>query len=309
MSDGDSYPGKPALRSAWIVARRGEKNPVDPSRPYAFMREIERGPDGAPWETATIFLTNKECPWRCAMCDLWRNTTDATVPIGAIPNQIRFALERLEPARQLKLYNSGSFFDPAAIPREDYPVIAALARRFERVIVECHPKLVTREVLRFEKMLGTKLEIAMGLETVHPVALEKLNKRMTLGDFSRSAKTLTRAGIGVRAFALVPAPFIDPNDSQHWTRATIGFAINNGADVVSIIPTRSTNQFVTEPTLQMLEDSHDYGIGLRGARVFADLWDLRRFSKCDQCFDARARRIARMNLEQIVLPRVQCQCA
>ncbi len=42
--------------------------------------------------TATVFLTNRECPWRCLMCDLWRNTTIETVPAGAISGQIDYAL-------------------------------------------------------------------------------------------------------------------------------------------------------------------------------------------------------------------------
>ena len=66
------------------------------------------------------------------MCDLWRNTLTETVPAGAIPQQIDYALEQLPPARQIKLYNSGSFFDRNAIPVEDYPAIAARTKSFER---------------------------------------------------------------------------------------------------------------------------------------------------------------------------------
>src|SRR5260370_26132042 len=43
---------------------------------------------------------------------------------------------------QIKLYNSGSFFDRRAIPPADYPAIAQRVRRFERLIVECHPALM-----------------------------------------------------------------------------------------------------------------------------------------------------------------------
>jgi uncharacterized Fe-S cluster-containing MiaB family protein len=50
------------------------------------------------------------------MCDLWVNTLDAAVPRGAIARQIRDAVATLPAARQIKLYNAGSFFDPQAIP-------------------------------------------------------------------------------------------------------------------------------------------------------------------------------------------------
>ena len=63
------------------------------------------------------------------MCDLWRNTLDETVPPGAIATQIRSALEQLPPVRQVKLYNAGSFFDPAAIPPAEDAGIADARRR------------------------------------------------------------------------------------------------------------------------------------------------------------------------------------
>src|ERR1051326_6900021 len=134
-----AYPPTPAQRDRWILERRPARGRLDPRRPYAFLVEQEVGPDGEPAPVATLFLTNRECPYRCVMCDLWRNTLEETVPEGAIAAQVRYALERLPPARHLKLYNAGSFFDPRAIPPAEYPEIAGLCAGFERVIVECHP--------------------------------------------------------------------------------------------------------------------------------------------------------------------------
>ena len=42
-------------------------------------------------DATTIFLAGRECPWRCVMCDLWRETTEADTPPGAIPHQIEAA--------------------------------------------------------------------------------------------------------------------------------------------------------------------------------------------------------------------------
>src|SRR5206468_4223048 len=114
-------------RDEWIVAQRPSRNRVDPQIPYAYLVEQERAESGEVLEVATIFLTNRECPWRCLMCDLWRNTLADTVPVGAIPTQIDYALARLPRAREIKLYNSGSFFDRRAIPASDYPEIAERA--------------------------------------------------------------------------------------------------------------------------------------------------------------------------------------
>ena len=118
------------------------------------------------------------------MCDLWVNTLDETVPRGAIATQIRAALAGLPPARQIKLYNAGSFFDPAAIPPDDDEEIAEAVRGFERVIVESHPAFLAgayrERCLRFRDLIPGQLEVAIGLETAHPDVLARLNKKMTL---------------------------------------------------------------------------------------------------------------------------------
>jgi len=113
-----AYPDTARDRDRWILSRRPERNTVDPARPYAFVAEQERAESGEVVPVAAIFLTNRECPWRCLMCDLWRNTLTESVPRGAVPAQIDVALASLPPARRLKLYNSGSFFDPRAVPPE-----------------------------------------------------------------------------------------------------------------------------------------------------------------------------------------------
>src|SRR3990172_6486992 len=70
-----------------ILALRGPRNPVDPSRPYLWFTEHERTADGRIEDVTAIFLTNKECPFRCLFCDLWKNTTEERVPPGAVAGQ------------------------------------------------------------------------------------------------------------------------------------------------------------------------------------------------------------------------------
>src|SRR6185503_2872464 len=115
-----SYPEAPQERDRWILARRSERHEVHAERAYACLVEQERSESGEEVVVATVFLTNRECPWRCLMCDLWKNTLTEPVAPGAIPRQIDEALSRLmarePPPRQIKLYNSGSFFDAGAIP-------------------------------------------------------------------------------------------------------------------------------------------------------------------------------------------------
>jgi archaeosine synthase beta-subunit len=178
------YPREPERRTEWIVARRPARPELDPKLPVDYLVEEECSATGHVIPIATIFLANRECPWRCVMCDLWKNTLAEPLAPGVIPGQIGYALERLAPAREIKLYNSGSFFDLQAIPQDDYAAIARLVKDFDRTIVECHPSLVGALCLQFRDLLPKRLEIAMGLETAHPEVLERLNKRMTLESFT-----------------------------------------------------------------------------------------------------------------------------
>ena len=136
------YPASPAARDRWILERPSPRRPRDPRHAYAALVEEEAVAPGRTVPVATIFLTNRECPWRCLMCDLWKDTLEESSPAGAIPEQIREALLRLPPARRIKLYNAGSFFDPHAVPPGEHGEIAALLGPFERVVVESHPALV-----------------------------------------------------------------------------------------------------------------------------------------------------------------------
>lgn len=304
---GDRLPVDSNFSDAEILALRGPKAAVDVGRPYAYLVEPECGADGQVADVATLFLTNRECPFRCLMCDLWRHTTDSRVPLGAIPAQIEFALTQLPPARRIKLYNSGNFFDHQAIPPEDYPRIAELVRSFETVIVENHPRLCGDDCLRFRDLLSGELEIALGLETVHPDILPRLNKRMTLDDFGRATEFLKRAGIRLRAFLLLKPPFMTELEGLDWTKKSIDFAQDCGVDVCVVIPTRGGNGMLEQlaaggqfspPSLESLAACLEYGLQRRRGRVFVDLWDAERFAGDDPVARQRVERLRTMNLTQ-----------
>ena len=305
-------------RTAWITAQRPARPAaLNPFKPHGFFLEEERAASGQVASSATILLTNKECPWCCLMCDLWKNTTTQTVPSGAIPRQIDYALAQLRSRpEQIKLYNSGSFFDPAAIPPADYPAIARTVAFAKHVVVESHPRLVEGKALRFRDLLSGSLEVAMGLETVHPQVLPRLNKKFELAHFSQAAGFLRDNGIAVRAFVLVKPPFMDEAEGWEWAVKSAVFALSCGATVVSLIPTRpgngalerlmETNEFLP-PRLSTLEKALELALEVRGnGRIFADTWDLEQFSNCPACFEKRRQRIHAMNLSQRIPPAIDC---
>jgi archaeosine synthase beta-subunit len=312
-----SIPESPkADLTRWIIAQRPPRAALDPFKPHAFFLEDERSASGEVVQSAGILLTNKECPWRCLMCDLWKNTLAKRVPPEAIPQQIDYALERLG-ARppQVKLYNSGSFFDPGAILVEEYGAIAERVGFAGNVVVEAHPRLVGPKALRFRDLLNGRLEVALGLETIHPEVLPRLNKRFELADFARATAFLKGAGVAVRVFLLVQPPFLAPVEAVNWAVKSAQFAFECGADVVSLIPTRGGNGAMerlrasgefSPPNLSTVEAAVDGALRLGRGRVFADLWDLQQFSDCPACFEPRRDRLKATNLTQVWQDRVAC---
>ena len=326
---GTPFPSGAADRDRFILDRRGPRTAHDPWRYQDLLVEDEPTAEGQVARIATVFLTGRECPWRCAMCDLWLHTTEADTPPGAIPAQLAAAREalRCEPGAvtRMKLYNAGSFFDPRAVPENDYDEIAVRLSGLTHVVVESHPALVGPRVDRFLQALERchdsgsppHLEVAMGLETAHPEALEHLHKRMTVDGFRLAADQLRRRAVALRAFLLVSPPFVSPDEQDDWLLRSIDVALASGATAVSLIPTRAGNGTLEAlaqqglfraPRLTDIERSLELAYRhFRGrGRIFVDLWELDRFANCTCCFEERRVRLHAMNLEQRLLPEIRC---
>jgi archaeosine synthase beta-subunit len=332
----------PALGAREIRARRSEslRSPGDPWAAPPVVRETERLPASAGGGTApalTLFLVGAECPFTCVFCDLWRHTLDGPTPPGALPAQVDAALAALESEPDfdlgrtvVKLYNASNFFEPRAVPPEDRDALADRLAGALRVVVECHPRLVLRrgdEHAAFAERLSGTLEVALGLETVHPESFPRLNKGMALPDFAAAAGRLVEHGIGVRAFVQVGVPWVPAEEAVEWAVRSAEHAFEAFAGQVSVIPTRGgpdgggamavlarEGAFVP-PTLADLEDALDGCLELPAARIdgdvgavaTADLWDLEGLATCSGCLPARRGRLARMNLSGAVEPRVACR--
>jgi len=283
-----------------------------------FLHEREIQKNGRLESVNTIFLTNKECPFTCLMCDLWKHTLNEPTPAGAIPAQIDYALGRLPKAEVVKLYNSGNFFDGKAIPESDYPSIAHLLADYKHIIVENHPKLIGSTVEKFQTLLNGTLEVAMGLETVHPEVLPALNKNFTIDDFIEATSFFREREVEMRVFLLLNPPFLtDEKENYQWCMKSVNFAFDQGVNACTIIPTRDGNGMMQKlaisgdyvpPTLSALENVFTDALSLNRGRVFCDTWDLSLFSECSNCFEERKKRIEKMNMTQTIQPEIICDC-
>src|SRR6202040_942572 len=131
-------------------------------------------------------------------------------PPGALTTQLESVLQALDgpvPDR-LKIYNASNFFDQRAVPPEDLPGIARLAASFAAVTVESHANTIGPRALAFARQIPGRLEVAVGLETIHPGAAAEINKHLDLTQFDRAARFLLENGIELRVFVLLGVPYV-----------------------------------------------------------------------------------------------------
>jgi hypothetical protein len=127
----------------------------------------------------------------------------------------------------VKIFTSGSFFDPAEVP----PVFqreVAQAFKGKIVIAESRPEYITPETIGdFVAELNdgthtTPLYCAVGLETTSDPIREKcINKGFTYGDFKKAASVAHTAGAGVKAYLLFKPLFMTEAEAVTDMRSSL----------------------------------------------------------------------------------------
>lgn len=305
---------------------RGPKLSLPLDKPWHVLDECEIDQRGVTHPVRTLFLVGAECPYRCRMCDLWRYTVDGPTPVGAIARQVQSAMADVAHRDWVKLYNASNFFDPRAVPRDDWPAICACIDGFERVIVENHPAIGLDAARAFASELGTQLEVAMGLETVDPQAMALMRKGFTLETFQQTASALRQAGIDLRCFVLLQPPGVPPDQAVASALETIDFAASCGARHISLIPLRAGNGWIDElvlrgdvalPTAATVEAlleavaSRQSTAAARAETVITfDLWNWSSLGGlCTACTQPRHQRLEHWNRTQTLSPPPTCPCA
>lgn len=321
----------PSLTSDEIISLRPPAHrPDTDDLPLEVSWEQEFTPD-PPCKKAdvlTVMLRGGECSFKCLMCDLWKYTHPGATPQNAISSQLTTALSQnalnsrrndaqSERPRWIKLYNASNFFAPTNVPSAELTEIAQQLNGFSRVVVENHPTIRTRKILDFQLQLSGQLEVAMGLETVHPQTLAALNKQMTLDDFQKACEWLRGHGIDVRAFILLRPPGMSEAEGIDWCLKAIEFANTNGVRHASIIPVRGGNgalEFLEgrglfeAPMASSLEAVLSQ-VEYSNMVVTADLWDWSQLrGTCHHCSQQRHQQLNNANLTQNRFIPIRCSC-
>lgn len=193
-------------------------------KPLASWRGKERY-DNELLECLTIILKSGGCSWSaCRMCSYRHeryHTESCDALLSHLRAQLAWVMNEYDPKdyRMVKIFTSGSFFDPREVPTEFLPDVAS-AFRGKLVIAETRPEFVREEILcSFIEMLDdgswkTPLFCAIGLETSNDVIREKcINKGFTFNDFREAAVRSHKAGAGVKAYLLFKPLFLTEGEA------------------------------------------------------------------------------------------------
>lgn len=311
----------PRLDSRTIVALRPPaERPQAGVEPLNLLRETEPvAPSGNLAQVLTVMLRGSECSFRCLMCDLWKSTHVQKTSPGAIAAQVEWALQqRVGPESSgtteqwIKLYNASNFFAPVNVPSSDLRRVAHAVRQFQRVIVENHPKILPSTIEQFRSSIGGRLEVAMGLETIHPDILPALNKQMNVQDFRVACEWLQQRDIDIRVFVLLRPPGLTEGQGVEWCCKSVELALASGARQVSVIPVRAGNGAIEylqaqghfEPPLaRSLEIVLAQFAGQSSGVVTADLWDWDKLrGVCPDCSPIRYHALELANRTQTSRP-------
>ncbi|MCL5874385.1 MAG: archaeosine biosynthesis radical SAM protein RaSEA, partial [Candidatus Thermoplasmatota archaeon] len=164
-----------------------------------------------------LILRTRGCSWSyhsgCSMCGYW-DDTNPEIGKEELENQINSFLKEHPKGEVLKIFTSGSFFDPIEIDSGlQLSIIERVLQGYDHLIVESRPEYI-RKVVGDLKKFGGRVQVAIGLESTDPSILKNsVNKNYDFGDFKEAAMLLRENGISVRTYLLLKPPFMTESEA------------------------------------------------------------------------------------------------
>jgi len=199
-------------------------------------------------ECLTIIFRSAGCSWsKCRMCSYRHERYHGQQSEEELTLHLRAQLAwiqdqyKADEYRMVKIFTSGSFFDPEEVPPA-FLADVAQAFRGKVLIAETRPEFVNEEV--FSSFVETiddgsweiPLYCAIGLETSNDQIREKsINKGFSFEDFTAAAKRAHDAGAGVKAYLLFKPLFLTEGEAVADMKTSIRDAAEH-SEMISMNP-------------------------------------------------------------------------
>jgi radical SAM enzyme (TIGR01210 family) len=213
---------------------------IDLRRPATVWRERELL-DGQVMEALVAILQTSGCSHHrdsggCTMCGYVDDTQPRPPTEEELLSQVDEVASRVDGAKWVKLYNSGSMLDPQEVPPRVLARVVEVFGDLPMLTVETRAEHVTRD--RVQALGDTsRVEVAIGMESSCDSVLEgSINKGMTMSDFREAAKAIRGAGAALRAYVLLKPPFLTEAEAIDDAMEAVRDAVSAGATTVSLNP-------------------------------------------------------------------------
>ncbi len=233
-----------------LKVRRANDTPVFPDREYDQPLAAWAGRDrilGQVVPALTIILKTGGCAHdRCRMCS-YRHERYGRLKHGELEAGLLAQLAwignnfNLEDFDAVKIYTSGSLFDPLEMPVRARDTLAKMMRG-KLVIAETRPEYVTVDNLsHFVTLIDngtheTPLFIAIGVETSNDTIREKcIDKGFSWDDFVKATARARSVGAGVKAYLLAKPLFLTEREAIDDMISSIR-DLSGMADMISLNP-------------------------------------------------------------------------
>lgn len=196
----------------------------------------------------TVILRTSGCSWnRCFMCSYRHercgNDDSPEAYAKYIQLQLGSVLDtyRGDQYQLVKIFTSGSFFDPLEVP---LPVLSDIASAFrgKLIIAETRPEFIQEDALATfiaavdDGTWKKPLFCAIGLETASDTIREKcIRKGFAFRDFADACKRAGKAGAGIKAYLLHKPLFLTEREALEDMISSIRIAAGY-ADLISMNP-------------------------------------------------------------------------
>ncbi len=229
------------IRRLRSEARRKRKTNL-----IAAWSEKDRMGDEVVDSFVVIFRTSG-CKWAkisgCSMCGYY-NDTSPDIEGSVLLEQLGEAMKKYRGEKLVKIYTSGSFFDPNEIPVDVQDEILS-AFPAERIIVESRPEFVRDDVAEAMAQRGNVM-VALGLESASDeTLLFRINKGFLVRHYVRAAETLNAHGVPVKSYVLLKPPFMTEAEAIDEAIMSVEFA-SRYSELVSVNPMNIQNNTLVE---------------------------------------------------------------
>ncbi len=215
-------------------------------KPLACWRGKDRlGPEIL--DSLTIIFKTGGCSWnKCRMCSYRHERFGDGTPASLaalVRDQLNWVLAHhpVETYQMVKIFTSGSFFDPNEVPPAVVDEVAA-AFKGKVIVAETRAEYVDGDrINRFVAAIddGTytiPLYIAIGLETTSDQISDKsINKGSTFAQFKEASKTARKNRAGIKAYLLMKPLFLTEQEAIDDMIRSIE-EVSPYADLISMNP-------------------------------------------------------------------------